>query len=216
MASLVFGSLAGFALLHSVLASTGMKHIVRRRFGERAYFGLYRFLFNGVSTITFLPIVVVMALTSGPVIWRASGIISGLLIVVQILCGVGLVYAGSQIDFMRLLGVRQMCAYFRGDALPLPPEPFVQQGMYGLVRHPLYSCIIVSLWALPTMRAGTLAFAVGSTVYFIVGSYLEERRLIAEMGGPYTAYRERVPFLIPFVHWPAVGGTITADGEDAS
>jgi protein-S-isoprenylcysteine O-methyltransferase Ste14 len=200
MVNWVLVSLAGFAILHSGLASMRLKANIRRRIGERAYLGLYRIIFNTVSVIAFVPVMLLVGLTPGPVIWHMSG--RAAVVVVQIVCALGLVYAGSQIDLGRLAGVRQLRAYIRGEALPLPPEPFVRHGMYGLVRHPLYACLIVSLWAVPTMRAAHLVFALGTTVYFVVGGTLEEHRLIAEMGETYIHYRAQVPFLIPFVHIP--------------
>lgn len=202
MAVWVFVSLLAFALLHSIMASLRFKKLVRQRWGERAYLGWYRFVYNAVSGITFLPVMAILAFAYGPVIWRISGIGIAVLAALQLVSGLGLLYAATQFDGLRFVGVRQVWAYLRGDPLPLPPEPFIQHGMYGLVRHPLYSCIIVMLWAVPVMRAGHLAFALAATIYFIVGALLEERRMIAEMDDTYLRYRQRVPFLIPFVHLP--------------
>jgi len=36
------------------------------------------------------------------------------------------------------------------------------------------------------------------TVYIIIGTLLEEKKLIAEIGQPYLIYRSRVPMLIPW------------------
>jgi protein-S-isoprenylcysteine O-methyltransferase Ste14 len=38
--------------------------------------------------------------------------------------------------------------------------------------------------------------------YFYIGSFFEERRLLAEFGAAYQAYQQRVPRLIP---WALVG-----------
>jgi protein-S-isoprenylcysteine O-methyltransferase Ste14 len=47
------------------------------------------------------------------------------------------------------------------------------------------------------MSESFLGLAVASTLYFVFGSRLEERRLAAEFGPAYTAYRQRVPWLLP-------------------
>ena len=52
----VFMSLTVFAVLHSLTAATQTKRLFRRTFGERAYHGLYRLLFNALSGITYLPL----------------------------------------------------------------------------------------------------------------------------------------------------------------
>jgi protein-S-isoprenylcysteine O-methyltransferase Ste14 len=38
----------------------------------------------------------------------------------------------------------------------------------------------------------------GATLYFTLGSLLEERRLEVTFGQAYRDYRQRVPWLIPF------------------
>jgi protein-S-isoprenylcysteine O-methyltransferase Ste14 len=36
------------------------------------------------------------------------------------------------------------------------------------------------------------------SVYIIIGTLLEEQKLIREIGEPYRAYRKKVPMLIPW------------------
>jgi protein-S-isoprenylcysteine O-methyltransferase Ste14 len=196
-------SLAGFAVFHSLFAGPRAKQAAARLVGEQAYLGLYRALYNAASLVTFAPVMLIVAAHPGPVVWAARGPTAWVLTALQAVSIAGLVYAGSQIDLWRLAGVRQALAYFGRETLPLTPERFVQNGMYGLVRHPLYLCLIVYLWAAPTMHAAQAAFALGSTVYFVTGGWLEERRLISDMHMTYLEYRERVPFLIPFLHVPS-------------
>jgi protein-S-isoprenylcysteine O-methyltransferase Ste14 len=88
--------------------------------------------------------------------------------------------------------------------------------MYGLVRHPLYLCLIVYLGTTQTMYAANLAFALGATIYFVVGSWLEERRLLAERGTDYLHYRARVPFWIPFVRFPPAACCMSGFTPDGS
>ncbi len=187
-----------FGVLHSLTAAPPFKRAARALLGERAYHGLYRLLYNVFGAITILPVLALLALRPGPVVWDATGIAAALLTLAQIASLVGLVVTALQVDVWRFAGLRQAAAYLAGDALPLPPEPFVQRGMYGLVRHPLYLFSIVYIWTFPTMRAAGLAFAAGATLYFVIGARFEERRLAREIGPAYHAYRCRVPFLIPF------------------
>jgi protein-S-isoprenylcysteine O-methyltransferase Ste14 len=119
--------------------------------------------------------------------------------VVQAASLIALAVTALHIDVWRFAGLRQAVAYLAGDPLPLPPEPFVQRGMYGIVRHPLYTFSILYIWSFPTMHAAQLAFAAGGTLYFVIGARFEEQRLLREIGPVYRAYRCRVPFLIPVV-----------------
>ena len=40
------------------------------------------------------------------------------------------------------------------------------------------------------------------SAYLVVGSILEERKLLAEIGEPYAEYRRRVPMLVPWRVFP--------------
>lgn len=80
----------------------------------------------------------------------------------------------------------------------------IDTGPYGLVRHPIYTGILVALYA-TALDHGTvwaLLGAVIATVSFVIKARLEETFLSAELdANAYTAYRARVPMLVPF--WPA-------------
>ena len=43
-----------WAVLHSVMAGYGMKRFFRQRFGEKAYAGWYRFIFNAFAIFSFM------------------------------------------------------------------------------------------------------------------------------------------------------------------
>jgi protein-S-isoprenylcysteine O-methyltransferase Ste14 len=79
----------------------------------------------------------------------------------------------------------------------------VDSGPYGLVRHPIYTGLILGSWAVAGIRAtplsllGALMVAIG----FALKAKVEERFLAAELGeADYAAYRRRVPMLVPFLH----------------
>jgi protein-S-isoprenylcysteine O-methyltransferase Ste14 len=112
----------------------------------------------------------------------------------------------------KLLGVHAMLA---GTALVLPgllqlgrnltplPKPkehavLVQHGIYGVVRHPLYSGLLFSLLggALVTQRLSRLAVALASAAFFDAKARREELWLV-EKFPEYAAYRRNVRKLIP-------------------
>jgi protein-S-isoprenylcysteine O-methyltransferase Ste14 len=76
----------------------------------------------------------------------------------------------------------------------------VDTGPYALVRHPIYSGLILALLA--TAVAGATASGLAGAVLISVGFWLkaraEEQFLTAELGADaYGAYRQRVPMLVP-------------------
>lgn len=79
----------------------------------------------------------------------------------------------------------------------------VDTGPYGIVRHPIYTGILVAIWASALVRPGWLGIAGAAvlTISFAVKLRLEERFLMQELGeAAYSGYRRRVPMLVPF--WP--------------
>jgi protein-S-isoprenylcysteine O-methyltransferase Ste14 len=77
----------------------------------------------------------------------------------------------------------------------------VDTGPYGLVRHPIYTGIIVASIATAAMR-GTLAAWLGMGVMtygWYIKARLEEGFLREQLGAEeYGSYARRVPMLIPF------------------
>lgn len=77
----------------------------------------------------------------------------------------------------------------------------VDTGPYGLVRHPIYTGILIALYATVLAFPGpfNVLGAIVLTISFVVKYRLEERFLMQELGAEaYTSYRRRVPALVPF------------------
>ena len=75
----------------------------------------------------------------------------------------------------------------------------IDTGPYALVRHPIYSGVLLSAWATAAARGNEQGFlgAALMTLGFYLKARREEQLLIAELGAPYEAYRRRVPMLLP-------------------
>lgn len=188
----------GFALLHSITADKRVKAWISQTFGKRFQHGWYRLLYNIVSVISLAPIFLYMA-TISETIYTVPGWLVPIFRILQI---IGLIGAGIsllQIDWMRFIGLRQVMAYFSGQALPLADEPLKTDGMYGFVRHPLYLFSLMVLWFSPTLNNAGLFFNIATTLYFVFGSIIEERRMIDYYGDAYREYRKKVSWLIPFM-----------------
>jgi methanethiol S-methyltransferase len=188
-----------YGVFHSLTAALGWKARVAAVIGERAFLGLYRLAYSIVSVVTLVPILDLMAAQPGRTVWSASGLTASVLSAFRVMAWIGLAAALGQIDGLRFVGIKEAIAYFRGRALPLPAERLATRGVYRLVRHPLYLFSTVALWASPVMSESLLGFALGTTIYFVVGSSLEERKMASGFGADYVAYRNAVPWLIPFV-----------------
>ncbi len=190
-----------YGLFHSILASREFKNAIKHRVGDQVYHGFYRLFFNVVAVVTFAPIAGLIVFREGNRVWQIDLQYEPLLLIVQVIGVLGFVVSLLQIDLSRFAGVRQAMAYFNDEPLPLADESLTTTGVYRLVRHPLYLFSLMLIWPVTTMTEAYLGFAIGATVYFLVGSIYEERRMLQNFGEAYQTYRERVPWMIPFLRF---------------
>lgn len=183
--------LALFAIQHSVMARPAFKRWWTRFVPHAVERTTYVLLASLVLVALFVHWRPILA----PV-WSVTNPAGILAIQTVFWLGYGLVLLSTfLLNHFELFGLRQVWARLRGRDLPAPQfrTPF----LYKRSRHPLYLGFLLAFWAAPTMTAGHLLFAAGSTGYILLGIWLEERDLIAVFGDQYRRYREQVSMLIP-------------------
>ena len=119
---------------------------------------------------------------------RVVGAIAGVALSIS---GVGLVTAG-------ILGLRkQLTAYPR----PVPGGRLIEDGVFRLVRHPMYGGGVIAAigWGLAMASPLALAGAVVLGVFFDLKSRREEAWL-GEQFVAYAAYRRRTRRMIPWLY----------------
>ncbi len=188
-----------WAVVHSVTAAASTKAFVRRRFGERAFAGWYRLIYNVLALISFVPVLYFLW-TGFPqrVLWTIPAPLRYVTIMVQLLALLGLALSLLQTDVWAFVGVRQVVRFMQGAPDPELPATLVQSGPYAWVRHPLYTFSLVFLWLNPVMTLSSLVLNLFALAYFWIGSIYEERRLVREFGDVYRSYQARVPRLVPW------------------
>jgi protein-S-isoprenylcysteine O-methyltransferase Ste14 len=66
-----------------------------------------------------------------------------------------------------------------------------------MIRHPWYIAGILLVWA-GDVSLSTLLINIVIIAYFVVGTFLEERKLLLEFGDRYREYQENVSMFIPY------------------
>jgi methanethiol S-methyltransferase len=179
--------------IHSLLAARSVKEWVWNRLGGRVK-RYYRFGYNLLACVSFVPVLVIAALTPDRRLYLVPLPWSGLMILGEILAILALLVGLRQTDLWEFLGVAQSSGSDGSDNARL-----VTRGLYRYVRHPLYSAGLVFIWLLPLMTLNVLAINIGLTIYVIAGAWLEENRLLQEFGQEYALYKASTPMFIPFL-----------------
>lgn len=182
-----------YSAIHSVLASSKAKQGIRTRVGLRLYNGFYRLAYNTFATLSFLPVLVLIVVVDSETVWRLDPSWNIPLWIIRFFGLIGFCVALLQTDVGRFAGLSQMISYFSGR--PLPAEELKTTGLYRYSRHPLYVFSVLILWPASTMTDTYLAFCIGTTIYFLIGSRFEEHRMLKAFGKSYSDYRARVPWL---------------------
>jgi protein-S-isoprenylcysteine O-methyltransferase Ste14 len=77
----------------------------------------------------------------------------------------------------------------------------VDTGLYGIVRHPMYSATLLLFLSMPLILGSLLSFAVFLTYPMILLKRIrDEEALLAEELDGYDAYRQKVRWrLLPYI-----------------
>ena len=193
--SFVLELTAAFAIwgaLHSLTAGEGFKRRVAGLAGADRVNRWYRLAYNLVAVITFLPLMAMTAVGPDTVVYRFPAWLVPFTVAIQLVMAGLLVWSVRQTGMARFLG-------FAAQSQPASqPVVFVSKGLYGLVRHPIYTTSLLALWLAPVASFASITFALLVTLYILIGVQFEERRLEREFGEQYAEYKRQVPMLIPF------------------
>ncbi|MDA8088980.1 MAG: isoprenylcysteine carboxylmethyltransferase family protein [Nitrospiraceae bacterium] len=195
---LIFGC---FALLHSLLAADRIKDLFTRLAGRKFVKVFYRFGYVVISAIASLAAFGLISVLPDKVLWNPSTpmkIIMGLLQFSGLLLGLA---TFSRIDSMGFIGFKQAMNFIKGREVSGDAEGIEhhlsKDGLYGIMRHPLYTAGILIFSFIPVITANWLTVSILADLYFIYGALIEERRLIKRFGQEYRDYMKTVPRFFP-------------------
>jgi len=183
-----------WCVLHSAIISVSVTEYFKKRLGSE--FRFYRLFFNLISFLTLIPVALFAYSIRAETIFHWDGYMrigQVLLLVVAVLL---FFLGGRHYNARQVLGIKQIKEGTLNKAISDTGE-LDTSGVLGITRHPWYLATILLIWA-RQMDASVLFVNVILTSYLIVGTVLEEKKLIREFGEKYEAYQDRVSMLIPF------------------
>lgn len=185
-----------FAVLHSVLAMKKIKVLV---FNTMPFMmKWYRLLYNLLSVV-LLAIWILLIPTEDHLLYSLNSPWNYLFYILQIVSLLGLFKSIRSFDTSSFLGLKQLSAAdtasFYLDEVGV--ETLVTDKLYSYIRHPLYTFSMGLLMFNPYMTLKLLIISTLIVVYFWVGSYFEELRLIDKYGDQYRDYKASTGRFLP-------------------
>ena len=154
---------------------------------------LYRLGFNALALIMLLPILWLMLRHPGPTLWAWQGPGAWLANGLAVAAVLAFIKSLKHYDTQEFIGWRQWTLHTRRVE---DQEGFHLSPFHRHVRHPWYFFSLILIWT-RDMNAAMLLSGVMMTIYFIIGSRLEETKLLIYHGEVYRTYMKRVPGLLP-------------------
>ncbi|WP_276481186.1 NnrU family protein [Paraflavitalea pollutisoli] len=179
-----------FGITHSLFAALWWKRRMQTLLGR--HYPYYRLSYSLFSLALLIVIIVYELGLPANWLWQPS-------------LGAQMVAAIPAITGLLIMGycIRRYFFYLSGIDVLLPARPSVggleTGGLHRFVRHPLYFGTLLTVWSCwfiwPRLAYGISCVMI--TVYTVIGTVWEERKLVKEFGAAYVAYQQRVPMLLP-------------------
>lgn len=183
--------------LHSLLIDASFFRLVKDHLPGLVRY--YRLGYNGLSILTVAPLIIATRLAEGQLVFNWGGaagfVVRGVLLVTAALLFWG---GAKEYDLYSFLGVRQLQSgkeqLFLGKNVQ-----FVETGVLAVTRHPWYLGSLLLLWTyrssypLPSFLAVSIL-----SFYLVIGTFLEERKILVQCGDSYRSYQRRVSMLFPW------------------
>ncbi len=191
-AHIVYGlAWISFAGGHSALAALGVKDRLGPLFGP-----YYRLSYNLFAAMHILLVLSVGWRVLGDGVLARPEWLATTLTIAYAAGWVALLVALAGYDLGRLAGLKQIRYHLRGEFMR-EDEPLRTDGLHRYVRHPLYAgAVLVLLGRIDSQLDAATAF--WGCLYLLVGTVMEERKLLKIYGRDYARYRRQVPAVIPW------------------
>jgi methanethiol S-methyltransferase len=180
-----------FCAQHSVMVRQSFRRRLESVVPDQFHGAIY-----AIASGSVLTALIVLWQGAIPDLITLDGAARWLLRAVAVLAVLGMVWGVLSLGSFDAFGVRPLMAEVRGKESR--ETPLAVRGPYRWVRHPLYTCVLLLLWAIPDLSADRLILNVVWTLWVVLATMLEERDLVGRFGPLYRKYQREVPMLIPW------------------
>jgi len=186
---------AGYCALHSFLISIRFTNILTRLL--KNYYAFYRLFYVLFSFVTLVLVINYTSTVDNEIIITYAPPWS--IIRYALMWGALLMFFWAfffNYDSLSFFGIRQILQFGKVKNIN-PSEGLKKNGLLGLTRHPMYLALIIYLLS-QNFKMADIVVNIVLIIYVIIGTKLEEKKLVLEFGDTYIKYQQEVPMLIPF------------------
>jgi len=176
------------------MISVSVTEYFKKRLGPK--FRFYRLFFNFIALLTLIPVALFAYSIRTQAIFHWNGYMHIGQVLLLFLSFLFLFLSGRHYNLGQVLGIKQIKEGNLNKAITDTGE-LDTSGVLGITRHPWYLATILLIWA-RQMDVSVIIVNAILTSYLIVGTFLEERKLIREFGEKYLTYQKSVSMLIPY------------------
>ena len=186
---------AGYCALHSYLISIGFTNLMNRLL--KKYYAFYRLFYILISLFLLIPLINYTGQLDNKVI-IVYGHYLDILRYLLIYGSLFMFFWAFFFDYdsLSFFGIRQIINFGKIKEIK-PSDEIKKSGLLGMMRHPMYLALIIYLWC-QTSKMADIVVNIVLTIYIIIGTILEEKKLVLEFGETYIQYQKEVPMIIPF------------------
>jgi protein-S-isoprenylcysteine O-methyltransferase Ste14 len=185
-----------FYVPHSVLAIESVKSKLTKQWPFLKRY--YRILYNVQSFLLFVLAFSYQRQLQSQVLFQVKSFVYVFAISLILLSFAIIALSFRHYDKKEFLGLQQ---YKHATFNVAIGSNLSVKGLNQYVRHPLYSATFMFLFGYLLYKPfdTSLVFVLVSSVYLLVGTWLEEKKLIKQFGDAYKSYQQKVPMFIPFI-----------------
>lgn len=180
-----------FFFQHSIMIRESIRSKIIKIIPNESFYAFY-----SIISGTTLILVIVLWQKSSYVILSITEPHSYMLRFLQLASIMGLIWGVKSLRKFDPFGRIQIYRYINNRQEQ--KMNFVSRGPYKIIRHPFYFFILIMIWSHPTLSIDRLLFVFLWTIWMVVGTILEERDLVNQIGDEYREYKKKVPMLIPY------------------
>jgi methanethiol S-methyltransferase len=185
----------GYCLLHSFLISIRFTDLMTNLL--KNYYAFYRIFYVSISLALLIPLIDYTAELDNKVIIAYEQPLN-IVRYVLMSCSLLMFFWAFFFDYdsLSFFGIRQALNFGKIKKIN-PSEDVKKNGLLGIIRHPMYLAVMIILWCQIFTMSDIIVSTI-LTIYIIIATRLEEKKLVSEFGDAYINYQQQVPMFIPF------------------